>query len=692
MGQGERAAAGRPADNSGLRARFIAPDFKTRQPGGGQGRRLLPAGGIDKPFDKPKGRSAEGRPALLPDDIAFLAASGVPEPILAEAARISHRKRLPASEVLIARGWIARAVYGELVARNAGFAHAASLPNGIVANFEPRERDVVGAEPLLVHTQNGSVLCAADEPGEAKRLGDALGGRSRLQSRILMVPAMALRMARHMANAGPQSQRAAFGLARRNPRLSAFRRLSRGQAVLFLLAIPVLLLAALGDDFPVAPAAGLFMTCFYLAAVFLRAMMIWRLDDVPRYGTAGFRPATVPAEELPRYSILVALYREAGQVGALVSALAALEWPADRREILLICEEDDRQTHEAIGELDLPEGFHLVICPPSTPRTKPKALNFALPLASGDYTVIYDAEDRPHPFQLREAHERFSKEGPHLACLQAPLEIHNGGDNWLTAMFAIEYQTLFRGMLPVLESLGGPLPLGGTSNHFRTATLRQAGEWDPWNVTEDADLGVRLARLGHFCGTLTLPTLEEAPPRVDIWLRQRTRWLKGWIQTILVHSRNPVLMLREIGWRRTLLFHLVLTSIVASALAHPVFLALLALEAGHVVAGGSLAPAERLFFGLAMFNLAGGYTTYAFFAREVLMRSCARQSPLLLLTLPVYWLLISIAGWRAAWQFITDPFRWEKTEHGLSKNKSSANMPSRNSNFHTAGEKAPAGG
>jgi cellulose synthase/poly-beta-1,6-N-acetylglucosamine synthase-like glycosyltransferase len=307
------------------------------------------------------------------------------------------------------------------------------------------------------------------------------------------------------------------------------------------------------------------------------------------------------------------------------------------------------------------------------PPTKPKALNYALPLAAGEFTVIYDAEDRPHRYQLREAFERFRESGPELACLQSPLAVHNRTDNWLTAMFALEYETLFRGTLPALESLQAPFPLGGTSNHFRTAILWAAGEWDPWNVTEDADLGVRLARLGYRCGTLALPTMEEAPTRYGVWLRQRTRWLKGWIQTIFVHTRNPAALVRELGWRRTALFHLALSAIVLSALCHPIFLVLLAVELGRLVLGYNATGVALAMLAVAVFNLAAGYTTYAFFAHEIARRNGRSVMPLLF-TLPLYWLLISAAGWRAAWQFVFDPFRWEKTEHGLANSAADAIM------------------
>jgi cellulose synthase/poly-beta-1,6-N-acetylglucosamine synthase-like glycosyltransferase len=630
--------------------------------------------GVSPPVARGQPGSGKSRPEplRLPADIAFLAGQGFPAHLLAQAAQIGEAKGIAASEVLMARGWLDRKTYGQQLAAEAGLEHCEEIPAGFAAADAGHAVDAVESGPLLALADDGPVLCVAAGRDFARDIAAVMRGKPGLLSRIRLVPGPELRIARLAAKAEAQSRRAAFSLSEKTPHFSALRRLSPAQRLFFVLMAAACLAGMVLWPAATLTAAGMALTAFYTAAVLLRAIMIWRLDKVRR--PLHFRPKPAAPEDLPRYSILVALYREAGQVRPLVEALSALQWPADRREVFLVCEADDAATVTAVWQTELPEGFHLVLCPPSLPRTKPKALNYALPLASGRYTVIYDAEDRPHPLQLREAHERFEQAGPQLACLQAPLAIHNGGENWLTAMFSVEYDTLFRGMLPVLEGFGGPLPLGGTSNHFRTDALRSAGEWDPWNVTEDADLGVRLARLGHQCGTLNLPTQEEAPPDAGIWLRQRTRWLKGWMQTILVHSRNPAGMIRQIGWRRTALFHLVLTSIVVSALAHPLFLAVLCVEALQMASGAPAGLPDRLLFGLAFFNLAAGYTTYAFFAREVVLRNRGRKVGLLLLTLPAYWLMISAAGWRAAWQFIADPFRWEKTEHGLSKSAGGANM------------------
>jgi cellulose synthase/poly-beta-1,6-N-acetylglucosamine synthase-like glycosyltransferase len=610
----------------------------------------------------------------LPQDIAFLAAFGVARHHLAQAAALAAEKGMAASAVLFARGWLARERYGEMLAAHAGIEHACDIEGQpSPATRERSARVVITSEPLLALSEHEPKLAVEASYGEvANLLAATRGNRDLLDSAVLVDPAV-LRMKHLEFCRQAQAVRASHALASRRPAFSAFGRVTRGQIASLLIA--TVLFTGMWLVVPLAAviAAGGAMTVFYLASVLLRALLIWRLDKVPFNEWKRFRPRPAAPEDLPRYSIFVALYREAGQVRALVAALDALEWPKERREVFLVCEEDDLATQQAINALALPPGFHLVVCPDCRPRTKPKALNYALPLATGEFTVIYDAEDRPHRYQLREAFERFRENGPDLACLQAPLAIHNAGDNWLTAMFALEYETLFRGMLPALESMAAPFPLGGTSNHFRTATLRAAGEWDPWNVTEDADLGVRLARLGYRCGTLRLPTMEEAPTRLLVWLRQRTRWLKGWIQTIFVHTRNPAALVRELGWRGTALFHLALSAIVLSALCHPIFLVLLAAELVKLGLGHDASGVELAMLAVAVFNLAAGYTTYAFFAHEIARRN-GRSAVPLLLTLPLYWLLISAAGWRAAWQFVFDPFRWEKTEHGLANSAAGAIM------------------
>lgn len=219
-----------------------------------------------------------------------------------------------------------------------------------------------------------------------------------------------------------------------------------------------------------------------------------------------------------------------------------------------------------------------------------------------------------------------------------------------------------------------PIPLGGTSNHFKLAELNKLGAWDPYNVTEDADLGIRIYRAGYRCGTITRPTQEEAPPIFSVWLPQRTRWMKGWMQTILVHSRSPALMLKQMGWKSFLMFHLLITSVVISSLVHPFFLVLtIAQLLGY---GGDLHgfldAVSRM---SAIFVLIGGYLAYGLLAFLVLGHNKLTHIRGYLFTLPLYWLLLSMAGWRAAGQLLQNPHKWEKTRHGLANPPIDTTLP-----------------
>jgi cellulose synthase/poly-beta-1,6-N-acetylglucosamine synthase-like glycosyltransferase len=271
---------------------------------------------------------------------------------------------------------------------------------------------------------------------------------------------------------------------------------------------------------------------------------------------------------LPVYSVLVPLYREQAVVGQLIASLERLNWPRSKLDIKLVCERDDFDTIGEIRARALPSNYELVLVPTGGPRTKPKALNYALQFARGEIIAVFDAEDRPHPDQLLEAWQAFQRGGDQLACVQAPLIIGNFRQNLLTRMFAFEYATLFRGLLPWLASQGLVIPLGGTSNHFRRSCLDQVGGWDAYNVTEDADLGMRLARFGYGIDVITRGTVEDAPVDYSVWHKQRTRWIKGWMQTWLVHGRNPYATWRELGWWRFVVNQIYTLGIIGSASIH----------------------------------------------------------------------------------------------------------------------------
>lgn len=331
-------------------------------------------------------------------------------------------------------------------------------------------------------------------------------------------------------------------------------------------------------------------------------------------------------------------------------------------------EADDKDTRAAIAARQNRMPVTVIPVPAIGPRTKPKALNVALPFARGTFTVVYDAEDRPEPDQLRCALQAFRDAGDDLACVQARLCIDNTADSLLARYYTAEYAGQFDVFLPGLTAMQLPLPLGGSSNHFLTSTLRRIGGWDSYNVTEDADLGMRLVRFGYRADIIDSTTYEEAPAYAGPWLRQRTRWFKGWMQTWLVHMREPGRLLSELGPTGFLAFQLMVGGNALAALVHPLFMAGLvySLASGSEVWSGDSAPLAILgaFYGIAAVI---GYLSSAFLGLLGLMRRGLSSTAWVLLLTPAHWLMLSVAAWRALYQLVFAPYAWEKTAHGLAR-------------------------
>lgn len=427
--------------------------------------------------------------------------------------------------------------------------------------------------------------------------------------------------------------------------LSVFQWLVLFLALLALVAAVVLAPAAL------APAAALStQIAFGVCAAWRILLAIVSLG----------RPAPPsPPSVLPTYAVLVALHDEADVAAQLVSALAQIDYPAARLEGFLLLEAHDQATLAAIEATDRPEWLRVLIVPPGFPRTKPRALNHGLARCRAEYVTVYDAEDRPDPLQLQEAVARFAMDhGGRLACLQAPLRIVRAGPTtspFLDRQFALEYASLFEVTLPALTRLGLPFPLGGTSNHFRADVLREIGGWDAHNVTEDADLGFRLHREGYRLGVLTRPTLETPPGDLQDWLPQRTRWMKGFMQTWGVHTRRPW----RLGARGALSLIMTLGMALASAAVHAPSVAWVSASI-LVAAAMGLTPAIPQ---TAVIVLSAGvlcaWLTSAIGAR----RADLAYGPVEMLEAPAYWSLLSIAFGHAVWRLITEPFAWDKTPH-----------------------------
>jgi glycosyltransferase XagB len=360
----------------------------------------------------------------------------------------------------------------------------------------------------------------------------------------------------------------------------------------------------------------------------------------------------------------VPAYREPSVIAGLIERLSELEYPPDKLDIRLLLEEDDAETIAAARGASPRPQFKIVRVPDSQPKTKPKACNYGLSTGRGDFVTIYDAEDRPEPLQLRRAVVAFGRMDDSVACLQARLSYYNANQNMLTRWFTIEYGMWFSNLLPGLVSQRGPLPLGGTSNHFRNEVLRQIGGWDPYNVTEDADLGIRLARRGYKTRVLDSITLEEANSDVINWIKQRSRWYKGYMQTWLVHMRHPRALVRELGLPGFIGFNLFIAGTPLLSLINPIFWAMTALWfLIHPPVILALFPAWLYYLSLAVM-VAGNVSLFY----SWLVSARVAGSPRLVVAgilVPLYWTLMSLAVTKAAVQLVTAPSFWEKTVHGL---------------------------
>ncbi len=365
---------------------------------------------------------------------------------------------------------------------------------------------------------------------------------------------------------------------------------------------------------------------------------------------------------LPKVSVLVPLLRERDIASALIRRLSALTYPKSQLDVILVLETEDTVTRETLARTDLPAWVRVIVVPPSDGLlTKPRALNYALDFCHGSIVGIWDAEDAPAPDQIETVVARFHEAPPEVVCLQGRLDYYNAKGNWIARCFTIEYAMWWRLVMPGLARLGAVIPLGGTTLFFRRAVLESLGGWDAHNVTEDADLGLRLARHGYRTELIDTVTWEEASCRPWAWVKQRSRWLKGFAVTWLVHMRAPRRLLRELGLYRFALLQVFFAVALAPFLFAPVFWVYLLLPvvgAAHPAAGWPVLPALLLAFALAELT---GLALHLIAVR----RPAHRHLRLWTLLMPFYFMLGTVAVYKALFELVVNPFYWEKTRHGV---------------------------
>jgi glycosyltransferase XagB len=406
---------------------------------------------------------------------------------------------------------------------------------------------------------------------------------------------------------------------------------------------------------------SIFTTFFLLATLYRLLLMDTALRRHHELSIPDDQLRT-PAEGWPSYVVQVPLYKERHALPHLVKALGQLDYPKDKLDIQLLIEADDRDTQEALAKITIAPPFRVVSIPVSHPRTKPKACNVGLASAEGEFLVIYDAEDRPDPKQLKKAVIAFSRVPDNVACIQAKLSFFNSTRNLVTRCFTMEYAMWFDLCLPGLDRLRAPIPLGGTSNHFRLSVLKSLKGWDEYNVTEDCDLGLRLFVAGWRTRILDSVTWEEACPFVPAWTRQRSRWVKGYVQTYLVHTRDLVGLSRRLGVINSLHFHLLIGGSVLSQLLGPLYWLLVLVwliyrppQVGQFFPGAVfLMGALCLFLGNFIFVYGSALAAWRRGHGKII-----HFAPLMV----IYWILGSLAAWRGTLQLLVNPHFWEKTQH-----------------------------
>ncbi len=545
------------------------------------------------------------------------------------------------------------------------------MPTIDLSEFDPSKAPVDAIpEPLARRLQcvpiaiDEQYLFVAMPDAPDRALTEELEEHTHLKVRPFLAPAGDISALLRRIHGAEYSRVARFNLMEQFPESSAHRVLSGGQKGFLVLLTLVVIVAAILYFVPTA------ITVFAIASLAYTLNSGYKL--LTGYAALEHRYdqdatpeelAALDERELPIYTVLVPLFREAAVLNQLVNSIESLDYPRRKLDVRLLCEEDDPETIEAIEDLELPPHFEMIVVPQSQPQTKPKACNFGLVGAKGKYVVIYDAEDRPEPDQLKKAVVMFERSDPSIVCIQAKLNFFNQGTNLLTRWFSLEYATLYDLILPGLDARNDPIPLGGTSNHIKLAELVEVGGWDPYNVTEDADLGIRLHKRGYRTIMMDSTTLEEANSELPNWVRQRSRWIKGYIQTWLVYMRHPLRLIGDVGFKGFLSFQLMVGGAFIFLL-NPFFWALTTLffltKAGVI---------QDLFPGWVYFLAAAQLFLGNFVFMYLGMAAGSRRGYFALapyaLMLPIYWGLMSLAAWKGFLQLFTNPFYWEKTEHGL---------------------------
>lgn len=611
---------------------------------------------------RPDGFAHDRAIGQVPIEIAFLAAYGVPPGLLLKAAARAKEVDVTADRALLGAGFPEDTFY-RFLARHLGMPYLDEPmrlvlpPRDGLGQFEPQAL-------LLAQNARGLDRVLAPQGTQLRRVIELFQAGQGREARSAVVSPRCLKALVRRQTRPVLLHLATHGLGSWDAALSAEGGPNIGQKL-----AAIVMAAGLLAGLAFAPATSLVVLALILGSIFLVAVLLRLAATASSVIPPAPEHRRMPDHALPIYTIVVPLLREARVVPRLVASLSAIDYPGAKLDIKLMVEEGDHATIAAIEALCLPASFETIVAPRGVPRTKPRALNMGLAYARGEFLVVYDAEDRPDPDQLRAALAMFRARPWRTACLQARLAVDHAAESWLTRLFALEYMGLFDVLMPGLAALRLPIPLGGTSNHFRAEVLRRVNGWDSFNVTEDIDLGFRLARFGFRVEALASTTFEEAPLTLDRWMPQRTRWLKGWMVTLMVLTRQPLRLVRELGFWGSVSVSAALLGTILACLFGP---ALFTVAICEGLSGRWLHPAtpvEALADAASCFLMVAGLASALWPIGLGLTRRRRFDLAPWLVTLPAYLCLVSVAAWKALHEAVVAPQRWNKTEHGLARRR-----------------------
>ncbi|TWR24071.1 glycosyltransferase [Mucilaginibacter pallidiroseus] len=527
------------------------------------------------------------------------------------------------------------------------------------------------AMPLRI--QDGKVITIMANPDD-ELFVDFIRFTYDLEPEIIIASDLDIIWLSHKLLGEKEIKSAVFELLKRDPDSSAIVTFTTPQLVFIFVLLAIVTIGLVVSFKNTSITINVLISSFFLVAIIFKLFLALVGSRFELHQAVTREELKlVDDNELPIYTILLPVYKEDKLIKKLIWNLQAIDYPKHQLDIKLLIEEDDDKTLNAVRNLDFPAVFDVIVVPFHMPKTKPKACNYGLHFSRGKYLTIYDAEDIPDTDQLKKVVTLFGKLPEEYVCVQSALNYFNRNENFLTRMFTLEYSYWFDYMLPGLDTLDIPIPLGGTSNHFKLAELVDLGAWDPFNVTEDADLGVRAYAKNHKIAIINSTTYEEANNEPFNWIRQRSRWIKGYMQSYLVHMRNPVALWKRIGWKGFLGFSFFIGATPVTFLVYPLLLAIfICYVVFDLSTIRSLFPDWVLF--MSIFNLMVGNILMIYVNMMAVFKRRYYELILFAIANPIYWLMHSISAYKGLYQLIVKPFYWEKTNHGLSKVNNPTNI------------------